>query len=423
MSVLRSPETVQAANTSSYTPAQNPPSGTALDPQPDGRPIPKLFQPIKIRGVKFQNRIFLSPMCQYSADNGSLTPWHMAHLGSILTRGPGLTFVEATAVVPQGRITPHDSGIWSDEQIPALRQIVTFAHSQNQKIAIQIAHAGRKASAVAPWLSASATATEDIGGWPNDVWAPSAIPFRETSPQPKALTCDGIRAIVQAFAEAAKRAVKAGFDVIEIHNGHRYLLHQFISPVSNKRTDEYGGSFENRTRLTLEVVDAVRAVIPSDMPLFLRIPASDWLEESTPNEPSWRVEDTVKLAGNLADHGVDLLDVASGVNHPKQDVAAGPIAAEQAYQAHVSQAVKRAHGDRIVVGVVGGIKSGIVAQDVLDRGMADVVFIGRQFQRDPGTVWTFAEQLGVHIKVAHQIEWGFKGHGPSVVKTKSVGKL
>ncbi|TDL22724.1 FMN-linked oxidoreductase [Rickenella mellea] len=419
----RSTENVAAANTSYYTPAQNPPAGTGLDPQPDGRPIPKLFQPIRIRGVEFQNRIFLSPLCQYSADNGSLTPWHMAHLGGIFTRGPGLTVVEATAVLPQGRITPQDAGLWSDEQIPALRQITEFAHSQNQKIAIQIAHAGRKASTVAPWLSASAIATVDIGGWPNDVWAPSAIPFSDTFPQPKALTRDGIKAVVQAFADTAKRAVKAGVDVIEIHHAHGYLLHEFISPVSNKRTDEYGGNFENRTRLTLEVVDAVRAVIPNDMPLFLRISASDWLEESMPNEPSWRIEDTVKLAGILADHGVDLLDVSSGANHPKQKIKVGPIAAEQAYQAHFSAAVTKVHGDKILVGAVGGIKTGSVAEDVLDRGMADVIFVGRQFQRDPGTVWTFAEELGVHIKVAHQIEWGFKGRGPSAVKPKTANKL
>lgn len=191
-------------------------------------------------------------------------------MGGIFTRGPGLTIIEATAVAPEGRITPECSGLWSDEQIAPLKRIVDFAHSQNQKIAIQLAHAGRKASAVAPWLSASAVATEDVGGWPQDVVAPSAVPYDEHLAVPKELDKAGIKRLQRAFVAAAKRALRAGFDVIEIHNAHGYLLDSFISPASNKRTDEYGGSFENRVRFTLETVDAVRAVIPPDMPLFLR---------------------------------------------------------------------------------------------------------------------------------------------------------
>ena len=191
-------------------------------------------------------------------------------VGGIVSRGPGLTFFEATAVSPEGRITPEDLGIWSDEHIPAFKEIATFAHSQNQKIGIQLAHAGRKASTVAPWLSFSATAGEDQDGWPNDVVAPSAIPHSEGFPSPKELTKEGIQRIKQAFVDAAKRAIKAGIDVIEIHAAHGYLLHEFASPVSNHRTDEYGGSFENRTRLHLEIVEAVRAAIPEDTPLFVR---------------------------------------------------------------------------------------------------------------------------------------------------------
>lgn len=191
-------------------------------------------------------------------------------MGGIFTRGPGLTIIEATGVVPQGRITPDDAGLWTDDQIEPLRKIVEFAHAQNQKIGIQLAHAGRKASTVAPWLSFSATATEAFGGWPDDVWAPSAIPYSETFPQPKELSRAQIKDLVKAWVDAAKRALKAGVDVIEIHNAHGYLLHEFVSPVSNKRTDEYGGSFENRIRFTLEIVDAIRAVIPESMPLFLR---------------------------------------------------------------------------------------------------------------------------------------------------------
>ena len=191
-------------------------------------------------------------------------------VGGIFTRGPGLTIIEATGVVPQGRITPEDAGLWSDDQIPPLKALVEFAHTQGQKVGIQLAHAGRKASTVAPWLSFHASATEEHGGWPDDVWAPSAIPYSDTFPKPKELTKEGIKDVVKAFVEAAKRALKAGIDVIEIHNAHGYLLSEFLSPQTNKRTDEYGGSFENRIRLTLEVVDAVRGVIPPSMPLFLR---------------------------------------------------------------------------------------------------------------------------------------------------------
>ena len=197
-------------------------------------------------------------------------PTENPQVGGIITRGPGLTVIEASAVVPEGRATPEDSGIWNEEQEKALAKIVDFAHAQNQKIGIQLAHAGRKASTVAPWLSFSQIATKEAGGWPDNLWAPSAIPYTETYPVPKELTKEGIKDLVKADVSAAERSIRAGFDVIEIHNAHGYLLHSFLSPVSNKRTDEYGGSFENRIRLTLEVVDAVRAAIPADTPLFLR---------------------------------------------------------------------------------------------------------------------------------------------------------
>ncbi|KII89987.1 hypothetical protein PLICRDRAFT_91117 [Plicaturopsis crispa FD-325 SS-3] len=399
-----------APGLSYFTPAQTPPAGTALDPQPDGKPIPKLLQPLRIRGVEFHNRIFLSPLCQYSADDGHLTEWHKAHLGGIFTRGPGLSIIEATAVLPEGRITPEDSGIWSDSHVGPLKEIVDFAHSQGQKLAIQLAHAGRKASTVAPWLDFGLVATEKAGGWPDNVWGASAIPYNENFPVPKELTKEGIQSVVTAFVNAAKRALKAGFDVIEIHNAHGYLLQSFLSPATNKRTDEYGGSFENRIRLTLEVVDAVRAVIPPSTPLFLRISATDWLECS--QEPSWKSSDTVRLAPILADHGVDFLDVSSGGNHPLQKITdVGP-----AFQARFAADVKKAVGDRLVVGSVGVITNGHVAQGVLDKGQADAVLVGRQFQKNPAVVWAFAEDLGVDIKLAHQIEWGFKGRGTSKAK-------
>ncbi|KLO05662.1 FMN-linked oxidoreductase, partial [Schizopora paradoxa] len=406
-----------APNVPYFTPAQVPPSGTALDPQPVGKPIPKLFQPLNIRGVEFHNRIFLSPLCQYSADNGALTAWHMSHLGGIFTRGPGLTIIEATSVTPQGRITPDDSGLWTDDQLEPLRKIVEFAHSQVQKIGIQLAHAGRKASTVAPWLSFSATATDAFGGWPDDVWAPSAIPYSETFPEPKELSREQIKDLVKAWVDAAKRALKAGVDVIEIHNAHGYLLHEFVSPVSNKRTDEYGGSFENRIRLSLEIVDAIRAVIPESMPLFLRISATDWLEETLPDEPSWRIEDSIEFAGILAEHGVDLIDVSSGGNHKAQNIKQGPLLqTPSAYQAHFSEAIRKVHGKGIFVGAVGGIRTGEIANAVLENEQADVAFVGRQFQKDPAVVWTFAEDLDIQVKVAHQIEWGFRGRGSSKVK-------
>ncbi|KIJ61509.1 hypothetical protein HYDPIDRAFT_96213 [Hydnomerulius pinastri MD-312] len=394
-----------------FTPAQIPAAGTAYNPQPDDRPIPKLFQPIKIRGTTFHNRIFLSPLCQYSAEDGHFSAWHMAHLGGIFTRGPGLSIMEATAVVSEGRITPEDAGLWKDSQIEPLRKIVEFAHSQNQKIGIQLAHAGRKASTVAPWLHTGLVATEQTGGWPENVWGPSTIPFNENFPVPKELSKAQIKGVVVAFVEAAKRALKAGIDVIEIHNAHGYLLYSFLSPQTNRRTDEYGGSFENRIRLTLEVVDAIRDVIPEDMPLFLRVSATEWLEEALADEPSWRIEDTVKLAGILAEHGVDFLDVSSGGNHPKAVVKAGV-----AYQAPFAYAVKQAVGDKLVVGSVGTIANGNVAQGILDKGQADVVLVGRHFQKNPAAVWAFAQDLGVAIKIAHQIEWGFGGRGGTAKK-------
>ena len=392
-----------APGISYYTPAQIPASGTAKNPQSDGSAIPKLFQPLQIRGATFQNRIFVSPMCQYSAQGGYLTDWHLTHLGGIIQRGPGLTIVEATSVTPEGRITPEDSGIWEDGQIAPLQRIVEFAHSQNQKIGIQLGHAGRKASTVAPWLSRGATAQKEAGGWPDNVLAPSAIAFQDTYPNPSALTIDGIQRIKSAFVDAAKRAVETGFDVIEIHGAHGYLTHEFLSPVSNKREDQYGGSFENRTRFARETVEAVRAVIPKGMPLFFRISADDWLSGQEAYPESWTLDQTVKLAPILCDLGVDLLDVSSGGVHPDQKITGGP-----GYQAPFANAVKKEVGQSMFVGTVGSISTGTLAQELVEQG-PDVAFVGRFFQKNPGLLWTFAEELGVEITAAHQISWGFHG--------------
>ncbi|KAF5334656.1 hypothetical protein D9611_012009 [Ephemerocybe angulata] len=413
-----------------FTPAQRPPAGSAFFPQPSGRDIPKVFQPLRIRGVEFHNRIFLSPLCQYSADNGKMTPWHMAHIGGIALRGPGLSCIEATAVLPEGRITPEDVGIWSDEHVQGLSELVTFVHSQSQKIAIQLAHAGRKASTLAPWIAGDSVASEAAGGWPDNVWGPSDIPYNETFPVPKVFTKEGINKVIKAFEDGAKRALKAGFDVIEIHSAHGYLLDSFLSPASNKRTDEYGGSFVNRIRLLLEVVDTVRRVIPETMPLFVRISATDWLEESLPNEPSWRSEDTVRLAPILYEHGVDLLDCSTGGNHEKQRIKGGP-----AYQTPFAHAVMQGIGakesfpmntqspmtgngrlPRLIVSSVGAITTGPLAEKLLQNGHLDVVCVGRQFLRNPFTVWAWADELEregeeVQLQLPAQIGWGFKGRG------------
>ncbi|KAH9912003.1 hypothetical protein B0H21DRAFT_782373 [Amylocystis lapponica] len=405
-----------APNTPYFTPAQVPPAGTARNPQPNGNPVPKLFQPIKIRGSRVSEPYMvrradrptqLSPLGQSSSSNGAATAWHSATvIGGILIYGPGLSFMEATAVLPQGRTSPEDNGLWSDAHIEPLRTLVEFAHSQGQKIGIQLVHAGRKAT---PLPSGAA-----VGGWPDDVWAPSPIPYRATPELavPKALDLAGVKGIVKAFADAARRAVAAGFDVIDIHGAHGYLLHEFMSPVSNKRTDQYGGSFENRIRLTVEVVDAIRAVIPGDMPLFLRVSGTEWLEEVAPDEPSWRIEDSANLAEVLVDHGVDLIDVSSAGLDPRQKIRFTTAA----YQAPLAEVVKKKVGDRMIIAAVGGITNAHVAQEVLDKGQADVIMVGRHFIRDHQAVWNFAEELGVDIHLPNQVDWVFKGRGSAQKK-------
>ncbi|RPD53684.1 FMN-linked oxidoreductase [Lentinus tigrinus ALCF2SS1-7] len=405
-----------APNVSYFIPAQYPPAGTPFNPQSDGKPIPTLFQPIKIRGVEFQNRIWLSPLAQYSSENGIISPWQDAHLGGILTRGPGLTMVEANGISPEGRVSPEDAGIWSDEQERAWSRIVQFAHSQGQKIGIQINHGGRKASTVSPFVSRGPIADELAGGWPDNVWGPTEEAYSPEYPKPKALTEEGIRRVVAAFVNAAKHAVRAGFDVLDIHGAHGYLISSFLNPTSNRRTDEYGGSFENRIRFPLEVVDAVRAVIPPTMPLFFRISATEWLEEVFPDEPSWRSEDTVRFAEILAAHGVDLIDISSGGSSPAARIS--PLAHGPGYQVPFAAAVKQAHGDKILVSAVGGIRDGKFAQSILDEGKADVVFVGRMFQKNPGLVWSFADDLGVELHHSRQIGWGFQGRARSTSQEK-----
>lgn len=327
--------------------------------------------------------------------------------------------IEATAVSPEGRITPQDSGLWQDSQIEPMRRVVEFAHSQSQIIGVQIAHAGRKASTVAPWLSMSEMATEKVGGWPNGVLGPSNVPFTDRFPVPKEMSKEDIERFKSNWVAAVKRAVKAGVDFIEIHNAHGYLLMSFLSPAANKRTDEYGGSFENRIRLSMEIAKLTRQNVPDYMPVFLRVSATDWLEESQPDQPSWKLEDTVKFAQALAESGdVDLLDISSGGTHSAQKIHAGT-----AFQAPFAVAVKKAVGDKMKVGSVGMITSGPVANDLLEKDGLDLVFVGRLFQKNPGLAWTFADELGVEISMANQIRWGFAGRGGGVYLKKRQGKM
>ncbi|RDX40407.1 FMN-linked oxidoreductase [Lentinus brumalis] len=376
-----------APNVPSFVPRQYPPAGTAFDPQPDGKPIPSLFRTLKIRGVEFQNRVFLAPLGQYSSENGVVSPWQLVHLGGILTHGPGLTFTEATAVLPEGRATPNDAGIWTDEQASAWGQIVQFAHSQNQKIGVQLAHTGRKASStVAPWVAAPGTVSAVGGGWPDDVWGPTDEPFQADYPTPKALTKAGISRVVKGFVDAAKRAVRTGFD--------------------------YGGPFENRIRLAIEVVDAVRSVIPPTMPLFFRVSATDWLEDG--QDPRWRLEDTIRLSRVLVEHGVDFIDVSSGGLSSSSRMV--PLQYGPGYQVPFAAAIKAALGDKAFVGAVGGINEGKLAQSVLDEGKADAVLVGRMFQKNPGFVWKLADDLGVELHQSVQIGWPFQGRAKKADK-------
>ncbi|OJJ58455.1 hypothetical protein ASPSYDRAFT_151753 [Aspergillus sydowii CBS 593.65] len=407
-----------APGISYYTPAQTPPAGTIQpqDPIPDDIPkkTPKLFTPLTIRSLTLPNRLILAPLCQYSADSRTAhaTDWHLTHLGGIIQRGPGLAIMEATAVQRIGRITPQDLGLYDDTQIAPLRRITEFAHSQSKAIAIQLAHAGRKGSAVAPWLSGNAMAVPEVGGWPTEIVGPSAIAQEEgVNNVPRALSVREIEELVGDFVAAARRAVVAGFDAVEIHAAHGYLLHQFLSPVSNRRTDAYGGAFEGRVRLLLEVCEGVRGVIPEGMPLLVRISATDWFEfdEGLRKEfpESWTVAQSVRLAGLLADGGVDLVDVSSGGVHAKSAIA---IKSSPAYQVHFAQEIKKAVGDRLLISAVGGIKTGSLAEEVLQSGI-DAVQAGRWFQQNPGLIRAFANELGVRVRMATQIDWSFEGRG------------
>ena len=325
--------------------------------------------------------------------------------------------IEATAVQANGRITPEDSGIWLDAHVETLKKHVDFAHSQNALIGIQLAHAGRKASTVAPWLSSGATAIREVGGWPDDVVGPSDQAFSEHYPKPRSMTISEIEQFKTDFLAGVSRALRAGFDVIELHFAHGYLISSFFSPAVNKRTDKYGGSFENRIRLGLELVDSTRALIPKDMPLFVRISATDWLDTNPAwkGGESWTNKDSIELAKILSTRGVDVIDVSSGGNHSEQKVHGGP-----GYQAGFAKEIKKAVGNKMLVSSVGSIKTGELAQEIISEEGAEVDLIAaaRMFQKNPGLVWQWADELGVAIHVAHQIGWGFGGRGAAAKQTK-----
>jgi 2,4-dienoyl-CoA reductase (NADPH2) len=347
-----------------------------------------LFQPLTIRGVTLKNRIVVSPMCQYSSVDGMAGDWHLVHLGSRAAGGAGLIFVEATAVTPEGRITPGDMGIWDDRHIEPLARITTFLDRMGAVPAIQLAHAGRKASCQVPWNGGGRLSAAD-GGW--DVVAPSAIPFRESDPLPVALSLSGIDEIVEAFVAAARRAVEAGFRVIEIHAAHGYLLHSFLSPLSNHRTDAYGGSLENRMRMLLRVAAALRQAIPAEMPLFTRISATDW------TDGGWDIGQSVELAKALKPLGVDVLDASSGGNVQKAVIPVGP-----GYQVQFAAAIRQQAG--LPAAAVGMITDPQQAENILESGQADLVFLAREMLREPYWALKAAQALGQDVKWPVQYE-------------------
>lgn len=322
--------------------------------------------------------------------------------------------LEATAVQANGRITPEDTGIWLDAHVEGLRRHVEFAHSQNAPIAIQLAHAGRKASTLAPWVPAPRTvAGSDVGGWPDDVVGPSAIPFSENGQYvtPRAMSLQEISQLRKDFATGVRRSVDAGFDVIELHFAHGYLVSSFLSPASNQRTDKYGGSFENRVRLALELVEDARAIMPEGMPLFVRISATEWLDTNPEYKgESWKIDESIMLAQLFAERGVDVLDVSSGGNNENQKIKGGP-----GYQAPFAKQIKKSVGDKILISTVGDVSDGKLAEELLVGGKGDedtpldLVAAGRMFLKNPGLVWAWADDLGVEIQASLQYGWGFKG--------------
>ncbi len=349
-----------------------------------------LLSPLTLRGTTFRNRIAVSPMCQYVAENGMADDWHLVHLGSRAAGGAGLVMVEATAVTAEGRITPGDMGIWTDAHTEPLARIARFVERMGAVPGIQLAHAGRKASCAPPFQGGAPLMTPEAGGW--TVLAPSPIPFDEGHPIPQALDADGLETVVRAFNDAARRALDAGFRVLEIHAAHGYLLHEFLSPLSNRRDDEYGGSLENRMRLLLRVAQELRSLMPEDCPLFVRISATDWAEGG------WDLDQSVELARRLKDQGVDLIDASSGALVPHAKIPIG-----RNYQVPFAAEIRRRAG--IATGAVGMITEPEQANEIVTSGCADLVLIGREMLREP--YWAIKAEQALNAEPEWPISYGY----------------
>ena len=367
--------------------SSNCPSATEHD-----RKLPEidLLSPLAIRGITFRNRIGVSPMCQYCAVEGFADDWHLVHLGSRAAGGAAIVMVEATAVVKEGRITPGDLGIWTDDHAEPLARIAKFLEREGAVPGIQLAHAGRKASCDLPWKGGARLATPADGGW--TVVAPSPISFKETDPPPRPLDGAGIDEVVHAFEAAARRALQAGFKVIEIHSAHGYLLNEFLSPLANHRQDEYGGSLENRMRFLLRVADRLRRLMPADLPLFVRISATDWADGG------WDIEQSVVLAKRLADLGVDLIDCSSGGMIPRANI---PVA--KGYQVPFAQRIR--NEAKIKTAAVGLITEPAQANEIITAGDADLVFLAREFLREP--YWALKAQHELGAEPSWPIQYGY----------------
>ncbi|KAK3813247.1 MAG: NADH:flavin oxidoreductase/NADH oxidase [Benniella sp.] len=365
--------------------------------KPGADEIPLLFQPLTIKDMTIANRVIVAPMCMYSAQDGFMTTFHVAHLGSFAIHGAGLVIAEATAVQPRGRITPQDTGLWSDDHIHKIKEIADFIHAQGSKMGIQLAHAGRKASMPPPYSQ-----PPESEFWRDDVVAPSggeSFKWDKTFVTPRELSVEEIHETVKAFGAAAARAAKAGLDMVEIHGAHGYLLHNFLSPITNQRTDQYGGSLENRARILLEIIKEVRENFPKEKPISLRVSASDLVEDVV-DGPSWDIEQTVQIAKWAKEAGVDVFHVSSGGNVAQQRIKAFP-----GYQVPFAERVKK-EVPGLLVAAVGIITGGQQAEEVLKQEKADLVAVARGFLRDPHFVLNAAKELNVKAKFSQQYERG-----------------
>ena len=341
----------------------------------------KLFEKFELRSIEFRNRIWVSPMCQYSSIDGMPTDWHLVHLGSRAVGGAGLVIQEATAVSPEGRISPQDAGIWADAHAEAYRRITEFIKSQGAVAGIQLAHAGRKASTAAPWNGGKKVEIEN-GGW--ETVAPTAEKFADDYPSPREMSKDDIEKAISDFVAAAKRALDAGFEIIEIHAAHGYLFHEFLSPLSNKRIDEYGGSLENRMRFPLDAAKKVREAVPENLPVFVRISATDWTESG------WDLEQSIEFCKHLKEIGIDLIDVSTGGNVPDAKIPTAP-----SYQVKFAAEIRTKAA--IPTGAVGMITNAKQAEEILQSGAADAILMAREFLREPYFVFDAAKELGAEI--------------------------